>query len=95
MNPNVLSRIEPGSLIRVELPCPARGVTVSAFEVTVMNIDKSGDHPVFTALLSPLSSKWCKLRFDANRRTWNLAFYRRGSTKRMSTIESCRVIPLR
>lgn len=64
--------ITPGSLIRIEFEQPLRGITISAFEVAVLNVTlrEGVDKLIVSVKLDPFTKRCGELTFYSPTRTW-------------------------
>jgi len=72
---------ESGDLLRVELPGAIRGVTISAFEVTVLNVKKCSKEFVATILFKPFSRKRGELVLNYTSHIWELLIRGKNNIK--------------
>ena len=75
--------ITPGSLIRIEFEQPLRGITISAFEVAVLNVNRENNDNglVIDVLLRPFIKAHGKLTFIKATNTWSLCFNKKTYTE--------------
>lgn len=71
MSTKIYEAITPGSLIRVEFQQPLRGLTISAFEVAVLNVTREdGDALIVSVKLYPFTKGYGELRFHEPTERW-------------------------
>lgn len=72
--------IAPGSLIRIEFEQPLRGLTISAFEVAVLDVARQDDNNklVISMKLDPFAKKYGKLMLYKPTKKWTLFIYKRS-----------------
>ena len=72
MSTKMYEDITPGSLIRIEFEQPLRGITISAFEVAVLNVTRDEDNPTIlvSIKLGPFAKEYGELRFFETTQRW-------------------------
>lgn len=83
--------ITPGSLIRIEFEQPLRGLTISAFDVAVLNVFRDDDALIVSIKLYPFTKGYGELRLHEPTNRWTFCIDKKY---RMTEIISVRKVTL-
>lgn len=92
MTHHQIFQCKPGDLLRIEFPQPLRGITISAFEVTVLSVISRNEHPAITVLLMPFSKGCGELMCDRVTKKLKLFIYHRRRTTEELPVKRVMVI---